>query len=154
MYVIFKTNAGRLGARYTKRATKITPAMVAAQTAILQKMKKKAEYYSSGTAYKIGRDKGYPYSPRENRPPLPAYFLNFQTGNLKKGWRTRTTVNPRSITGTIYNLMDYSRFMTALGTSRMIGRPILEQVMKVIRKDATATYHSSLFKVLSSEKGP
>jgi hypothetical protein len=118
-------------------------------------MRQRAIELSSGTYYSTAqgsRTGYYPYSRRVNAPPAAPYILNVQTGVLRSSWNVSIARGVDTMTVTIYNKAPYARFMTGLGTRKMIGRPILEQLGKEWG-ETTGRYHRTLLKALTLEEG-
>lgn len=144
------TNAGMLIGRWRNRQTRLTPAMRRAENEVMEYAKERAEFYSSGTSYKIGRDKGYPYAknrqPDYPMPTLPLYYLNMQSGELRNNWAVNTQNTPQGFTSSLWNKMPYSGFM--LGTERMVKRPILSKVGEEVRRMRLNVEHDAYVKVI------
>lgn len=125
----YVTNGNRLSAKYRVLARSIKADTVSQTRREMARVKDLAVLYSSGTAYKIGRDKGYPYSRSNPHPPAPPYIINVQSGKFRKSWFVRESLSATgAITWRLYNTRAYSGYMT--GTSRMIERPILKKVFE------------------------
>jgi hypothetical protein len=145
---VFTTNAGHIALRFRKRAEAIPKALEDAERETLKRAKKLAEEHSSGTAYKMGRDKPAPYSRRENRPPGDPAIANVQRGRLRRGWRTKTTRTGKGITGTLYNVDRAGRFFTGKATRTMIARPLLQSVNKQIAREKRKLERQAVNKAL------
>lgn len=150
MRLSVSSNIGSLIGRWRNREQKLTAAVRRAENRVMDYAKERAEFYSSASAYKIGRDKGYPYAAikRADYPavPLPPYFINMQSGELQKSWAVNTQATPQGFTSSLWNKKEYSRFL--LGTSKMIQRPILSRVGQDVRRFRLKVENEAIVKVL------
>jgi hypothetical protein len=96
------------------------------------------EMSSGGITLAAMKAAGHPYSRRNPRPVGRKYpaRINKQSGTYYGAWRRQTHAGRGvgwQLTTTIYNNSREARYLTGKGTSKMVGRPILEDVAKHMR---------------------
>ena len=160
--VVFTSNAGALAARLRRKASSFIPLQVGAMRAATNDVLHEARRLSGrtyATTAKL-RAMGHPYA-RAGRGggfgrrlrggaglPAPPFVLNLQTGRLHGLWRTLVRRGMGVVTGTVYNLAAYSRFMR--GTRKMIERPILQEALRRHKQRMLRRFRGGLQKSLSS----
>ena len=142
MTITLKTNAGNLAARMRRRALNFQPMQKGAMRVAVGAMKDEA-LKLSGTRYASLaelRRRGHPYARRRWKGnkhfsgvpalPAPSYIINRQSGQFHESWRTYVRTWRAHISGTLYNIAPWSKYLTEKGTSKMIGRPIMIMVIR------------------------
>lgn len=105
----------------------------------------RAQWWSSGpfkqkqlTQWGHPYSRDFPFSVGEGYPAR----INVQTGQFKAGW-TWSHVRPvgtGDMVGTLTNTSNRTRWLTKIGTRRMIGRPVREAIRKDVRKQTPHLY--------------
>lgn len=126
------TNAGSVAKRMLHRAQSIRGGLEKANRETLEEARKTAVGFSQGRSYDPRRDKSRPYSLRRPHPRLPAFIVNKQTGEFERSWKTDHSGSGFLFRGRLYNDSRQAAFFAGQPTRWMIGRPILQEVNKVI----------------------
>lgn len=59
--------------------------------------------------------------------------INVQSGRYREGWRTTKRGRGNTVSVTLSNATPYAQYLTAAGTSLMIGRPVLNRIAAAVR---------------------
>ena len=122
------TNAGELEAKMIRRAVLLKQQIEAAERRNLEALQALAVQNSSGAA--PSPDPSRPYSRRRPHPLLPPYIVNVRTGVFRASWQTSLLWEGGNLVGRLFNIDPKSVFFNGLPTSRMIARPILQNVLQ------------------------
>jgi hypothetical protein len=139
----FVTTKGKnLAAQQRRRNGRFVELQRGAMRASTEDLLKEARNLSSRRymSLKEMRRAGHPYArlrfakrlKTERRGlPAPPFVINYQSGKFFEGWRTLVREGGKTFTGTLYNIVHYSKFMNR--TRYMIKRPILTEAARRVR---------------------
>ena len=139
------TNAGVLAGRLRVRSEQYVEEVRAAQVAngdlLLKKVKQftQRRFVSTQQLRKLG----HPYAKRDPRPPVRAHILNKQAGLLYSSWKVNVRRYPDGATVSVVNTAPYAKYMTAEGTTKMIGRPIFDEALKRTQEQRQRNLHNA-----------
>jgi hypothetical protein len=129
-------NPSQAAREIRRRGVALKRALRRAETASLAEAKAFAVTLSSGPYRpKTLRQMGRPYAKRAPHPPLPPFFINVNSGLLRRSWRSRTgSWNGGSLTSTLYNVAPEATYFDENaypgGTRAMIARPIQDYIRR------------------------
>lgn len=126
------TNAGELAARMRARTENYVREVRAANEENARVVMRKARQFTSQRFFSLSqlRKMGHPYAKRAPMPPVRPHILNRQNGRLHNSWLVRVRRYADGSTASVVNTAEYAKYMTADGTTKMIGRPVLEEALK------------------------
>lgn len=141
--VTFSSNADKLAARMRRRRDGFLPAQKRAmrtQTEVLTDEVKRLSGKTYATTKELRR-MGHPYARRrwtKNKKfkgvptlPAPSYIINRQTGRFFDAWKRKVESDQTGVTGTVWNVTSYGKYLRPGGTVKMIGRPIMPTAIKL-----------------------
>ncbi len=133
------TTAGVLAARLRVKSEQYVKEVRAAQAENGTVLMRKARQFTAQRFYstKQLRRMGHPYAKRAPRPPVKPHILNRQNGLLHQSWKVNTRRYSDGVTVSVVNMAPYAKYMTADGTTKMIGRPVLEEALKRTKDERT-----------------
>lgn len=125
------TNAGELAARIRVRGTKYLREIRRANEDNANLVMRKARQFTAQRFFSLAqlRAMGHPYAKRNPFPPVRPHILNRQNGLLHRSWLVRVRRYGDGSTASVVNTAPYAKYMTAEGTTKMIGRPVLDEAL-------------------------
>jgi hypothetical protein len=124
--------------RFKQTAVALSNAVIRAEQQSALALKTQAIKQSSGgmktaeqqkLARQVNAGRGL-YSKASPMPPMDPAILNAQTGFLSRHWQTAFVTTPDGTSITLYNTAVYAKYL-ALGTAKMIARPIIQRVYEI-----------------------
>jgi len=129
------TNAGELAARLRARSEQYAREVRAANEQNANLVMRKARQFTAQRFFSLAdlRRMGHPYAKRRPFPPVRPHILNRQNGEVHRAWLVRVRRYADGSTASVVNTAPYAKYMTAEGTTKMIGRPVLEEALERTR---------------------
>lgn len=127
--------AGRLRVQSQQYVKEVRAAQVTNGELLLRKVKQftNQRFYSTAQLRRMG----HPYATRAPRPPVKPHILNRQNGLLYQSWKVNVRNYPDGATVSVVNTAPYAVYMTAAGTTKMIGRPVLDEALRRTQEERT-----------------
>ncbi len=126
------TNAGVLAGRLRVRSQQYVKEVREAQKENGDLLLRKCKQFTNQRFFSTSqlRRMGHPYATRDPRPPVRPHILNRQSGALHERWKVNVRNYPDGVTVSVVNTAPYAKYMTEDGTTKMIGRPVLEEALR------------------------
>lgn len=139
-----------------RRASLLERELIKAEAKNLDEAKNSAQAdWSSGpySSAQLAR-MGHPYSRRHPNPPQDPGIINIQTGRFISSWRVdQPQVSGNRITSRLRNTAPYAKDVTqgiVNGMWRAINRPIVDRIIRTVRKKRVERLKAVLIKVLGA----
>lgn len=148
----FRGSPQEVAAEIGRRRRELPKALRQAERQTVEQAQAEAKRISQGqykTAQLIAM--GHPYSKRRPRPPDDPAIINFQSGDLFRGWRRKTgNWSGGTLFSYVFNVSDHAAEIEAGGTSKslQIARPIARRVQQRVRAQRLHRLEAAVRRVL------